>query len=151
MFELFRSEPSTKQINNIYICIFMFISFCFYNVNIISQRKVSWKRPFSNGEHRLFWEWTSRARVLAIISQQAHACWELRNWSLPTWLVCEHFIQIYCMGIYLFRSMYMNHYEHLMHKLFGTFYRDTVLYELRPAYLIIISHEFFHNSHELHP
>ena len=33
---------------NRYICIFKFISSCFYNVNMISPTKVSWKSHFSN-------------------------------------------------------------------------------------------------------
>ena len=46
------------------------------------------------------------------------ACWELRNWSTSTWLVCEHFIQIHsCMGI-CFSCMYTNKCEHF-HKWFG--------------------------------
>ena len=57
------------------------------------------------------------------MSQQGHACWELRNWSTSTWLVCEHFIQIHsCMGM-CFSCMYTNNCEHF-HKWFGTLYRD---------------------------
>ena len=41
---LCRTVNSTNQ----YICIFKFISSCFYNVNIISPTKVSWKSHFSN-------------------------------------------------------------------------------------------------------
>ena len=31
---------------------------------------------------------------LATMSQQAHACWELKNWSPSTLLRCGHYIQI---------------------------------------------------------
>ena len=41
---LSRTVYNTNQ----YICIFKFISSCFYNVNIISPTKVSWKSHFSN-------------------------------------------------------------------------------------------------------
>ena len=39
------------------------------------------------------WEFT-KTMPLATMSQQPHACWELRNWSPSTWLVtvvCRHF------------------------------------------------------------
>ena len=70
----------------------------------------------------------SKTITLTTISQQAHACWELRNWSPSTWLVCRHLIQIstnqlmHCMGI-CFSCMYTNNYEHF-HKWFGTFCGD---------------------------
>ena len=65
----------------------------------------------------------SKTMPLATMSQQPHACWELRNWSTSTWLVCEHFIQIHsCMGM-CFSCMYTNNCEHF-HKWFGTLYRD---------------------------
>ena len=42
----------------------------------------------------------SKTMPLATMSQQAHANWELRNWSRSTCLVCGHFIQIHpCMRI----------------------------------------------------
>ena len=41
---LSRTVYNTNQ----YICIFKFISSCFYNVNIISPTKVGWKSHFSN-------------------------------------------------------------------------------------------------------
>ena len=60
---------------------------------------------------------------LATMSQQGHACWQLRNWSTSTWLVCGHFIQIHsCMGI-CFSCMYTNNCEHF-HKWFGTLDRN---------------------------
>ena len=60
---------------------------------------------------------------LATMSQQGHACWELRYWSTSTWLVCGHFIQIHsCMGI-CFSCMCTNNCEHF-HKWFGPLYSD---------------------------
>ena len=60
---------------------------------------------------------------LATMSQQAHACWELKYWSPSTLLVCGHFIQIQsCMSI-CFACMYTNNYKHF-HKWFGIFYSD---------------------------
>ena len=60
---------------------------------------------------------------LATMSQQAHACWEMKYWSPSTLLVCGHFIQIHaCMSI-CFSCMYTNNYKHF-HKWFGIFYSD---------------------------
>ena len=60
---------------------------------------------------------------LATMSQQAHACWELKYWSPSTLLVCGHFTQIQsCMSI-CFSCMYTNNYKHF-HKWFGIFYSD---------------------------
>ena len=60
----------------------------------------------------------SKTMALATMSQQAHACWELRNWSPTT--RPGHFKQFHsCMGI-CFSCMYTNKYEHF-HKWFGTF------------------------------
>ena len=43
--KLFKSERSTKRINiSVFLC---FFRSCFYNVNVISPTKVSWKSPFS--------------------------------------------------------------------------------------------------------
>ena len=54
----------------------------------------------------------SKTIPLATMSQQAHARWELRNWSPSTWLVRGHFKQIHsCMGI-CFSCMYTNNCEH---------------------------------------
>ena len=59
-----------------------------------------------------------------IMSQQGHACWELRNWSTSTWLVYGHFLQFHsCMGIFSHACMYTNNCEHF-HKWFGSLYRD---------------------------
>ena len=56
---------------------------------------------------------------LFLLSQQGHACWELRNWSTSIWLICGHFIQIHsCMGV-CFSCIYTNNCEHF-HKWFGT-------------------------------
>ena len=56
---------------------------------------------------------------LATMSQQAHPCWELRNWPTSTRLVCGHCIQIPLLHGYLFLCMYKNKWEHF-HKWFGT-------------------------------
>ena len=62
----------------------------------------------------------SKTMPLATMSQQAHACWKLRNWSPSTWLVYGHFIQIHsCMGI-CFSCMYTRNHEHF-HKWFHMF------------------------------
>ena len=68
------------------------------------------------------WEF-KKTMPLATMSQQAHACWELKYWSPSTLLVCGHFIQIHsCMSI-CFSCMYTNNYKHF-HKWFGIFYSD---------------------------
>ena len=54
---------------------------------------------------------------LATMSQQAHACWELKYWSPSTWLVCGHFIQIHSWMSICFSCMYTNNYTHF-HKWF---------------------------------
>ena len=45
-------------------------------------------------------------------SQQAHACWELKNWSPLTWLVFEHFVQIHSWLSIYFSCLYTNNYKH---------------------------------------
>ena len=61
----------------------------------------------------------SKTMALATMSQQAHACWELRHWSPTT--RPGHFKQFHsCMGI-CFSCMYTNKYEHI-------FINDLVLF-----------------------
>ena len=60
---------------------------------------------------------------LATMSQQAHACWGLKYWSLSTLLVCGHFVQIHWSMSICFSCMYTNNYKHF-HKWFGFFFSD---------------------------
>ena len=84
------------------------------------------------------------------MSQRAHACWELREWSPSTWLVCGHFIRIYsCMGI-CFSCMYTNNSDEHLQEWFGPVSSDSVVMKAL-IFNIIISHDHFHNSHEMHP
>ena len=81
----------------------------------------------------------SKTLPLATMSEQAHACWKLRNWSPSTWLVCGHFIQIYsCMVFVSHACMYTNNFEHI-YKWFGTFCRDESL----------LMRVLYNNNHEL--
>ena len=62
-----------------------------------------------------------------------------------------HTLQIHsCMGI-CFSCMYTNNCEHF-HKWFGTLYRDnSVLMRVPHNYSIIVSHDHFQSSPQLHP
>ena len=63
----------------------------------------------------------SKTIPLATMSQQAHACWELRNNDL--YVDNSYKFTLACMGI-CFSCVYTNKCEHF-HKWFGTFYRNT--------------------------
>ena len=91
-------------------------------VNSFGQERIDHPLLIWSGKVYI-WLAISKTIPLATMSQEGHACWELRNWSTSTWTVCGHFIQIHsCMGI-CFSCMYTNNREHF-HKWFGTLYRD---------------------------
>ena len=90
------------------------------------------------------------------LSQQAHACLE--------WRPKEKLITFNMTCLWTFHTNSLLHrYLFLMHvheitmntclsdKKLVLFYMNSVLYDVCPAHSIIISHDHFNNSHELHP
>ena len=58
-------------------------------------------------------------KLILFTSQQTHACWELKNWSPSTLLVCGHFIQIHSSWVLA---------SHACTQIwFGIFYRDNLV------------------------
>ena len=98
--------------------------FCF--TSSVPSTRFDWNLEFINiwTNCEFFWSgnvyiWLSvwefkKTMPLATMSQQAHACWELKYWSPSTLLVCGHFIQIHsCMSI-CFSCMYTNNYVYTL-------------------------------------
>ena len=92
----------------------------FFTSSVSSTRSFDWNLEAINICTNCQFIWSGKVYIwlpvwefknympLATMSQQAHACWELKYWSPSTLLVCGHFIQIQsCMSI-CFACMYTN-------------------------------------------